>query len=299
MVPQRVARIEAVVPEQNKASMWKDFLAGTAAGCSAIAISQPMDVVRVNMQTATQRIGMAQCMTKLVKAEGVRGLYKGMAPPLVATGFLMAVMFSTRSACERTLRKEIGGGQQWSMRHDFICGACGGLAQSLLANPMEHVKVRLQVQRGNTFSAATMAQHLYRTEGLKKLILTGLPCTVVRDVIGYGTFLALAEEAFRQVTPEGQTKKDLGFGTIMLVGMVTCVWYWLPVFPADVIKTRLQNDPMGIYNGTLDCAQKTYHKEGVRGLFKGQGATLVYAIPRNAAKLGAFEIARHLLYQAI
>lgn len=40
----------------------------------------------------------------------------------------------------------------------------------------------------------------------------------------------------------------------------------ITAFPLDSVKTRLQTYP---YNGFMDCVQKTYHSEGVRGFFRG------------------------------
>ena len=44
--------------------------------------------------------------------------------------------------------------------------------------------------------------------------------------------------------------------------------------PADVISTRLYNQPVvagrgQLYSGLVDCAVKTVRAEGVRGLYKG------------------------------
>ncbi|KAK6070552.1 mitochondrial carrier protein [Seiridium cupressi] len=45
----------------------------------------------------------------------------------------------------------------------------------------------------------------------------------------------------------------------------------ITAFPLDSVKTRLQTYP---YNGFVDCVQKTYHSEGVRGFFRGVTAPL-------------------------
>lgn len=49
--------------------------------------------------------------------------------------------------------------------------------------------------------------------------------------------------------------KELGVGSLMLAGGLGGVAYWGPVYPADVIKSRLQVDDLRKpqYKGMMDC----------------------------------------------
>jgi len=57
-------------------------------------------------------------------------------------------------------------------------------------------------------------------------------------------------------------------------------------FPLDTIKTRLQNNAKGEYQGIVDVIRKTYAREGVRGFYKGLPAVMVGITPEKAIKLG-------------
>lgn len=50
---------------------------GTAAG-------YPFDTIKVRMAMSTQKTTMTQSFTKLIKNEGLNGLFKGMSQPLAA-----------------------------------------------------------------------------------------------------------------------------------------------------------------------------------------------------------------------
>lgn len=81
-----------------------------------------------------------------------------------------------------------------------------------------------------------------------------------------------------------------------LVG-VTCV------FPIDLVKTRLQNQPVGpngarTYNSLYDCLIKTSRTEGLRGLYRGSGVNLLLITPEKALKLVANDFFRHKLSNA-
>ena len=44
---------------------------------------------------------------------------------------------------------------------------------------------------------------------------------------------------------------------------------WSAIFPFDVVKSRVQADEIGKYNGFLDCAVKSYREEGWRVFTRG------------------------------
>lgn len=80
-------------------------------------------------------------------------------------------------------------------------------------------------------------------------------------------------------------------GAIAGIVGVTCV------FPIDLVKTRLQNQQNGqrLYNNMLDCAVKTFRKEGFFGMYRGSGVNLLLITPEKAIKLVGNDFFRHLL----
>ena len=55
-----------------------------------------------------------------------------------------------------------------------------------------------------------------------------------------------------------QSTKDLGVGSLMVAGGLSGVAYWGPVYPADVIKSRMQVDDLKKpqFRGMMDCFRK-------------------------------------------
>jgi solute carrier family 25 carnitine/acylcarnitine transporter 20/29 len=58
--------------------------------------------------------------------------------------------------------------------------------------------------------------------------------------------------------------------------------------PFDTTKTRLQVAPTGHYTGTLDCVQKTFQKQGIRGFYSGIGSPLIGQMIFRATSFGTF-----------
>jgi len=277
----------------------KDILAGTAGGVGAVVAAQPLDTIRIRMisnNAANPSSSMIACGQSIVAREGVMGLYKGMSAPVAGAGLLMAIMFSSRGQASDVLRTHYGPSFTPQFHHSVACGMFGGLMQAPVATPIELIKIRQQTSRSSPPSASAILQAVVGAQGLKGL-QRGLLATALRDCIGYGCFLGAAEMGMRALTPEGASRKDLSLGTVMCVGMATGMWYWIPTFPFETCKTRMQNDCLTNprYSGLADCMRQTVQQGGVRSLFRGLGSTIAFSVPRNGAKLLCFELARRLL----
>lgn len=74
--------------------------------------------------------------------------------------------------------------------------------------------------------------------------------------------------------------KDVVFGSA--AGMVSKVFE----HPFDLCKVRLQSQVMDQYarfSGPMDCLRQTFHREGLRGLYRGLPAPIVGAMAENAS----------------
>ena len=175
----------------------------------------------------------------------------------------------------------------------MICGFMGGLAQTPLANVIELLKVRLQVQRDNRFTMKGMLREVVRTNGVRALG-RGLIPLMWRDSLGYACYFGFCETTLAYITPEHQKKSDLPISTVFLVGMLGGVVYWVPIFPLDTIKSKLHADSLSrpTYRDTYVrlCAHVT--KAGGIG-----DSTEVYFLPycivfrrmqRNCRRLSLF-----------
>ena len=66
------------------------------------------------------------------------------------------------------------------------------------------------------------------------------------------------QEAGKLLLQGLQSTKELGVGSLMIAGGLGGVAYWGPVYPADVIKSRMQVDDLKNpqFRGMLDCFRK-------------------------------------------
>jgi solute carrier family 25 carnitine/acylcarnitine transporter 20/29 len=64
-----------------------DLLAGTCSGMTASMAGQPLDTVRVRMQSRGQHYTSGwDCARKIAARDGPRGFFRGALPPLIGMG---------------------------------------------------------------------------------------------------------------------------------------------------------------------------------------------------------------------
>lgn len=156
----------------------RDLLSGACGGGLAVLISQPIDVVRVQLQTMPGSSSAVATARTLVQQRGILSLWRGTTPPLLGAGLLMSVFRTTQQSTSRVF------GEDGSFVKFAAAGAIGGLAQAPLAVPVEHLKVRLQVCQAQWCSCGIvpLARHIVSVAGVGALWRGWAP-TVMRDVV--------------------------------------------------------------------------------------------------------------------
>ena len=197
------------------------------------------------------------------------------------------------------------------LKEHFIAGSVAGAAQSLIASPMELVRIRLQMQgEGVSSKAQKIGDHrfyyhspmdclkkIYRHEQGIRGLFRGMTLTLIREIPSFGTYFASYEYMCRQTNAMTEDGKVGSYTKLLFCGGSAGTLCWLVTYPADVIKTRHQMDGMGVkrYNGVIDCAVKSVRKEGFRLLFRGLNPTLLRAFPTNAATLSTYTVVMTML----
>ena len=85
---------------------------------------------------------MINCIRTIIRTEGVSGLYKGLVPNLVGIVPEKAIKLGANDFFREMLAD---GNGQVSLRNGALAGALAGFFQCVATNPMEIVKIRMQV----------------------------------------------------------------------------------------------------------------------------------------------------------
>ena len=139
------AHAAAEPPSQLQATLVKsakDVFAGTMGGIIVTAIGHPFDTVKVLLQTqpANNPIysGPIDAVSKVLKSEGIGGLYKGITSPLAGQMFFRATLFFGYAA------KEIVGVSPDDPLSYFRAGVLAWAAGTMFESPIDLYKSQWQ-----------------------------------------------------------------------------------------------------------------------------------------------------------
>lgn len=294
-------------PQKKEPSLIKNFLAGGFGGTCLVFAGHPLDTIKVRLQTQpytqdgkpTLYKGTYDCAKKIVTKEGFKGLYKGMATPIVGVAPMYAICFFSFTMGKKLQQNEEG--QDFTSRQLFFAGALAGLSTTVILAPGERVKCLLQVQNANpTSSGAKYAgpadcfKQLYKQGGLRN-VYVGTVATACRDIPSSGVYFMVYEYFQRILLPEGKTREDLSPSRTLFAGGMAGLLNWIVAIPSDVLKSRQQTAPPGKYSGFLDVLKQTLANDGIKGLYKGAAPVLLRAFPANAACFFGYECAMQFL----
>lgn len=220
-------------------------------------------------------------------AEGAAGLYRGLKPNLIGVTPEKAIKLTANDTFREafTARNRDGRIRAWQ---EMASGAAAGFLQVAATNPMEIVKLRMQLQgeSGVHASAATVAREL----GVRGLY-RGVAACWLRDVpfsLIFFPLFANLNSAFG-----GNTGSFLG---LFAAGAVSGSLAAGSVTPCDVVKTRLQvKGGSQRYSGILDAFRKIVAEEGWAALMKGYQPRMIVQAPLFAITMSAFELQKRFL----
>ncbi|KAF1982038.1 mitochondrial carrier [Aulographum hederae CBS 113979] len=179
---------------------------------------------------------------------------------------------------------------------DLFAGATGGIAQVLLGQPFDIVKVRLQTTQQYT-GALDAATQIYKNEGpaaFYKGTLTPLIGIGACVSIQFGGF-HYARRAFEQqnASKSPLTPPTLSYGQYYLAGAFAGLSNSVISGPIEHVRIRLQTQPHGaarLYSGPIDCVRKLSAHEGVlKGLYRGELVTIFREIQAYGTWFLAYE----------
>jgi len=274
------------------------FLPGAASGVTKCIVGHPFDTIKVRMQTEGgfgRFKGPMDCLVQTMKLEGIRGLYKGVTPPLIGWFIIDSVMWrcylEMQTIIRRTNTNVVRKGGELLISEHAMAGAVAGVVSCVVVTPIEQVKARLQVQyhdRGSIQYSGPIdcMRKLVRNNGVRGLY-KGFAGTVLFRLFisvyfaGYQSYLRLFR---RKAVPEG--------AAIFLSGGLAASTLWLFAFPADVLKNRMMAQPdvkPRKYESLRQCISYIYKNEGYRGFFRGFVPCMLRSFPTNGAAFVAAE----------
>ena len=285
------------------------FALGSIAGAFGAFMVYPIDLVKTRMQNQrSSRVGhqlyknSIDCFQKVIRNEGFLGLYSGVLPQLVGVAPEKAIKLTVNDLVRGKFTDKSTGAIPF--RAEMLAGASAGACQVVFTNPLEIVKIRLQVQGEAMKAAAREGEEHSKRSALwivRHLGLVGLykgaSACLLRDVpfsaIYFPTYSHLKKDFFGE-----SPAKKLGVLQLLTAGAIAGMPAAYLTTPCDVIKTRLQVEARKgdtQYTSLRHCATTVFREEGFKAFFKGGPARILRSSPQFGFTLAGYEVLQGLL----
>uniref|UniRef100_A0A2K5LD13 Solute carrier family 25 member 13 n=1 Tax=Cercocebus atys TaxID=9531 RepID=A0A2K5LD13_CERAT len=274
------------------------FGLGSVAGAVGATAVYPIDLVKTRMQNQRSTGSFVgelmyknsfDCFKKVLRYEGFFGLYRGLLPQLLGVAPEKAIKLTVSLLIRAFVHT------QESSRYSYRKQQVAGGSQVIFTNPLEIVKIRLQVAGEITTGPRVSALSVVRDLGFFG-IYKGAKACFLRDI----PFSAIYFPCYAHVkasfaNEDGQVSP----GSLLLAGAIAGMPAASLVTPADVIKTRLQvaaRAGQTTYSGVIDCFKKILREEGPKALWKGAGARVFRSSPQFGVTLLTYELLQRWFY---
>lgn len=166
------SRLATWTPVARREGQFKQLLAAGTAGSVAIAICNPAEVLKTQLQaSATERLTMRGVASGVYQTEGVLGFWAGVKPNIARTFLVNAAELGTYAQAKITLVDE-GICQEGTLTHHVAASGIAGTVSTLTSTPADVIKTRLMNQAGHAHEYKGMldaAVNIPRQEGITSL----------------------------------------------------------------------------------------------------------------------------------
>lgn len=295
---------EVKAAANSTAQQLRAFAAGGVGGVCAVIIGHPFDLVKVRLQTAEKGVysGAMDVVRKTIAREGLaRGLYAGVSAPLVGVTPMFAVSFWGYDVGKQLVSSVSKvENNQFSVAQVSAAGFFSAIPMTLITAPFERVKVLLQIQGQKQLAPGEkpkysggldVVRQLYKEGGIRS-VFRGSAMTLARDGPGSALYFATYETVKRNLTPKDPVTGQpgsLSLPAVCVAGGAAGIAMWIPVFPVDTVKSRMQSaEGRPTIGGTIKGIHAT---GGLKAFFPGFGPAIARAVPANAATFVGVELA--------
>ncbi|KAM7274995.1 hypothetical protein ACFE04_016861 [Oxalis oulophora] len=297
----------------------KDLICHAAAGASAGAFAAtfvcPLDVIKTRLQVHglpeavhSSRKGsiIVTSLQEIVRKEGIKGLYRGLSPTVLALLPNWAVYFTVYERLKSLLTSEDNG--ELTLVSNMVAAAGAGAATSVTTNPLWVIKTRLQTQgmRPDVVPYKSMLSAFKRIsheEGIR-----GLYSGILPSLAGV-SHVAIQFPAYEHIKlyiakKENKTVDKLKPTDVAIASSVSKVLASIMTYPHEVIRSRLQEQGQnrnsnGQYTGVIDCIKKVFKKEGLPGFYRGCATNLLRTTPSAVITFTSYEMILRFLERTL
>ncbi len=303
---------------KTKNSLFSGGIAGTIASC----ITNPLEVVKTQLQSSMTSTAMhgelasanghpITVAQRILKAEGVKGFWKGLKPTLFGIIPARSIYFYSYEQSKRALGEWLL--PEGSVGNALVSGFMAGICSNTITNPIWMVKTRYQLLADHTAGQKAYTSYgdaistIFKEEGIGGFY-RGLTASYWGCLEGAVQFLLYEQFKTNLIQRQNEERRANGlpetdrlpkatyfFSAAFAKGFATIITY-----PHEVARTRIREQARsGVfkYKGMWQTIGLIGREEGRKGLYAGMGIHIVKVVPNSAIMFLTYEIVNSWLSQ--
>mmetsp|Transcript_44110 Transcript_44110/g.106309 ORF Transcript_44110/g.106309 Transcript_44110/m.106309 type:complete len:312 (-) Transcript_44110:50-985(-) len=290
------------------------FLSGGVAGTVASCVTNPLEVIKTQLQSSNTALLESKSPIAIAKAivkqDGIPGFWRGLPPTLVGIIPSRSAYFYAYQQVKKLLSPRLPEG---SPGNALVAGFTAGIAGNTLTNPIWMVRTRMQLMVDSDAGQrmyngyVDAIKTIFREEGIGGFY-KGITASYWGCAEGAVQFLIYEQVKTRLLDRENQRRADEGLGPTGELSKATYFWAAaaskfiaaVATYPHEVARTRLREQARsGVfkYSGMWQTLGLMAKEEGTKSLYSGMGVHLMKVVPNSATMFLCYEIVRGWLDQ--
>ncbi|XP_074034840.1 uncoupling protein 4A isoform X2 [Leptinotarsa decemlineata] len=272
-------------------SLWCVYIVSVAAAFNAEFVTYPLDLVKTRLQIQGEQSkngklgqtpyrGMIKTALGITREEGIRKLWQGVHAAFFRHLIYSGTRIITYKALKDAFIKRHPEQTYFPLWQSALCGVSAGAFAQYLASPTDLLKVQLQMEGKRRLlglpprvnGIADAFQKVWSAGGIRGLWKGSVPNVQRAALVNLGD-LTTYDTAKRVI----MRHTDLPDNYVLHILASSCAGFVAASMgtPADVIKTRVMNQPLDekgrglLYTSSVDCLRKTIKQESLGALYKG------------------------------
>ncbi|CAA6671174.1 unnamed protein product [Spirodela intermedia] len=289
-----------------------EFLSGALAGAMTKAVLAPLETIRTRMVVGVGSRHIIGNFLEITEKQGWQGLWAGNSINMLRIVPTQAIELTTFEWVRRTVSSAqeswtLNGGPKLQVGHvnvDLslswvspvaVGGAAAGIVSTLICHPLEVIKDRLTISREAYPTIALAFRKIYKNHGIGGLY-AGISPTLI-GMLPYSTCYYFMYETIKKSYCQSKNKKALNRAELLLVGALSGLTASTISFPLEVARKRLM---VGSLQGQcppnmVAALQEVVREEGLRGLYRGWGASSLKVMPNSGITWMFYELWKDVL----
>lgn len=226
------------------------LLAGGFGGACLTIVGAPFDYVKVRQQFSLGQSAISVCQSVLRK-EGLRGLFRGVGPPLLVSIPQFAVVFWAFDASRRLVRSwtDSTADEEDSLQAVALAGAMVAVPTTFIYTPVDRIKCLYQVDgthgQVSRYGSVGACLRAVAWHGGISSLFRGFRATLIRDVLGWSVYFTVYAAAKRSLATNDHSDVLDGRSSFtplatLCAGALAGMSTWAVAIPFDSIKTWRQ-----------------------------------------------------------